>query len=143
MIPKMYVSHTYGRRHGLSDEECESNAYKALEYGRILILKGWNPYIPNLFHFVHKGWRGSPEEDKYFELVSEWIIHCDALFVAEMPKWTNSGVQKEIEIADKLGILVYWRIEDVPSLIKKSRVSFADLPSAGIWADRTDIEELQ
>ena len=112
-MKKVYVSHVYGRRHGLSDAECEANAYKAIEYGRRLILKGWNPYIPNLFHFLHKGWQGSPEEDKYFELVSEWIKNCDALLIAKMPDWSDSGVQREIEIANSLGIPIYWKIEDL------------------------------
>jgi len=112
--PKIYVAHTYGRRWGLTDDECECNAIKSIAWGRILIERGWNPFIPNLFHFVHKGWGNSPEESTYFELVSEWIQDCDALFVAEMPPWENSGVAREVGIAESLDIPVYYSLEELP-----------------------------
>lgn len=113
---KIYVAHPYGRRWGLTDEECEENALKSIEWGRKLIKLGWNPFIPNLFHYVHIGWRDTPDEDTYFNLVSEWIEVCDALFVAEIPPWKHSGVVREIEIAGRLGIPVYYKIEDLPCM---------------------------
>ena len=41
------------------------------------------------------------------------IRFCDALLVAEMPPWGGSGVQTEIDIAEALGIPVYWSIEEI------------------------------
>jgi hypothetical protein len=112
---KIYVAHTYGRRHGLNDLECEINTLKSIAVGRKLIRKGHNPFIPNLYHYVHKGFPDSPEEDKWFEIVSEWVQYCDALLVAELPEWEGSGVGREIRIAQTLNIPVYFHLEDIPN----------------------------
>lgn len=110
---RIYVAHTYGRRHGLEMKECEINAYKSIAWGRKLIEMGHNPFVPNLWHFIHTGWNYSPDEDLWLRLVTEWIRFCDALLVAEMPPWGGSGVQTEIDIAEALGIPVYWSIEEI------------------------------
>lgn len=111
---KIYVAHTYGRRHGLSDAECEANALASAEVGRQVILRGHKPFIPNLFHWVHKGWDKSLDETVYLGLVSDWIQHCDALLVATMPKWKESGVKREMKIAEALGKKIYWSIDELP-----------------------------
>jgi len=110
---RIYVAHSYGRRHGLTDLECEINVLRSIKAARVLIDMGHNPFIPNLFHYVHNGWADSPPEDKYFEMVSEWIQFCDALLVADVPKWKSSGVLREAKIAEKLGIPVYYSIGDI------------------------------
>ncbi|KKL18509.1 hypothetical protein LCGC14_2474820 [marine sediment metagenome] len=110
---RVYVAHTYGRRHGLTDKECEVNTLKAIGVGRQLILMGHRPFIPNLYHYVHAGWKESPDEDIYFNLVAEWIQFCDALLVAKMPSWEGSGVQREVDIAISLGIPVYYSMEEL------------------------------
>lgn len=120
---KIYVAHTYGRRHGLSEEECEANTLKAIKVGRKLIKMGHNPFIPNLWHYIHKNWNDTLNEDKWLSLVSEWIANCDVLLVASMPKWDGSGVSSEIHIAQELGIYVCWDIEDIDTLIEKVRGS--------------------
>ncbi len=112
--PKIYVIHTYGRRHGLSDKECEANVWKSIAYGRQLINKGWNPFLPNLFHFVHLNWDKSPEESIYFDIVSSWIRECKAVLVAEKPAWENSGTHREELMAQDLCLDIYYRIGDVP-----------------------------
>lgn len=111
---RIYVAHTYGRRHGLSDKECERNAWKSIEVGRLLIMKGHNPFIPNLYHFVHKNWNKTLPDNLWLTLVSEWLHFCDALLVAEMPPWDGSGVQHEIDIANKLKLPIYYSIDDIP-----------------------------
>jgi len=110
---KIYVAHTYGRRHGLSEQECELNAFKSIEVGRKLILKGHNPFVPNLWHFIHTGWSQSPDEDVWLSLVSEWIYSCDALFVANAPSWDDSGVHREVEMAKRMGMPIYYNIDDI------------------------------
>lgn len=108
---KLYITYPYGRRNGLSEEECKANAMKAIELGRELILKGHNPYIPHLYHFVHKGWEDSPDEDKYFELVSAWIQDCDAVLIGAQT--LTVGMQREIRIAESLGKDIYWDIDEI------------------------------
>ena len=115
---KIYVAHEYGRRHGKSDIECEINTWKAINIGRKLIELGHNPLVPNLWHFIAKDWKHSAEDESmWYDLVSSWIEDCDALFVGKYPEWENSGVQQEIELADTLGVPVYWNLEDIPKVL--------------------------
>jgi hypothetical protein len=111
--PKIYVAHVYGRRHGLTNEECEKNTWLSICVGRELIKKGWNPFIPNIYHFVHKDWDDSPEETIYFDLVSSWIENCQALLVARRALW-EGGVEREEKIAKNLCKDVYLNLADVP-----------------------------
>lgn len=111
---RIYVAHTYGRRHGLDMAECEANTQKAIHYGRELILKGHSPFIPNLYHYIHNEWWYSPDENFWLHLVSDWLRFCDALFVAEKPSWPNSGVQHEINLAMALGLPIYYSLDEIP-----------------------------
>ena len=110
---RVYLAHTYGRRHGLSDEECERNAYKSIEWGRKLIDLGFNPFIPNLYHFVHKNWSATKDEEVWLEMTVEWLRQCDALFVAELPEWEDTGVRREIDVAKEMGIPIYYSLEEL------------------------------
>ncbi len=65
---------------------------------------GHNPFVPNLWHFIHKGWENTKNEHIWLALVSEWVKYCEALLVAEMPPWEGSGVQTEIDIARAYGL---------------------------------------
>ncbi len=111
---RIYICHTYGRRHGLNMGECEKNTEDAIHAGRRLIKRGHNAFIPNLWHFVNAVWSTELPEERYFSLVSEWLRFCDAVYVAKMPQWEGSGVQREIDMAKALGIPVYYDIEEIP-----------------------------
>ena len=113
---KVYVAHEYGRRHGLRDSELERNTWLSVCVGRELINKGYFPFIPNLYHFVHKDWDDSPDETIYFNLVSSWIYDCGSLLVAREPKWEHSGVHREIIIAESIPIPVYRNLADLPNI---------------------------
>lgn len=89
----------------------------SLEITRELIKCGHNPFNPLLWHYIHLGWRHSPDEDKYYELVSAWIVNCDAVFVGSIPNWENSGVHREIKMAIAMGKPIFYRLEDIPNNI--------------------------
>ena len=112
---KVYIAHSYGRRHGVSEETLEKNFVASIFWTRELIKLGHKPFNPLFFHVVHKDWDESPDEKTYFDLVACWIENCDCLFVAKQPSWTNSGVNREIKIAEKLGIPVIYSLEDIPN----------------------------
>ena len=109
-MPRIYVAHPYGRRIALEPSELEANAQKAVMIGRQLMMKGWNPMIPNLYHYVHKGWVKSPDEVRWFHMVSEWIQFCDAFFYGGQ----SDGCDREWAIAQSYGLTIYENIEDVP-----------------------------
>lgn len=108
------MAHTYGRRWGLTKEQCEQNALKAVAVGRELIRKGHNPYVPNLWHWFVDWDNDFPDEQTCFILVSDWIRECDALLAAEIPEWAYSGVEREIGIATALNKKIYYNIEEIP-----------------------------
>jgi len=113
---RIYIAHTYGKRHGLSLREYEANTYSSIRYGIGVINKGHNPFIPNLYHFVSEEAGGNIAESRWLEFVTEWLRFCDALFVATKPPWQGSGVQAEIDIAMAMGIPIYWSIEEIPDI---------------------------
>lgn len=114
---KIYVAHTYGRRHGLSDEECEKNVQKSIHWGIKVLNKGHNPFIPNLYHYVHKQMGDySFDESVWLSLVSSWLVDCEAIFVAEMPKWEGSGVMRELVMAQSLNKKVFYDIDEIPDI---------------------------
>lgn len=119
-MPKVYVSSVYGKRHGLSSEEYTKNTWKAIELGRELILRGFNPFIPHLWHFIAEDMKGCPDEEVWFQLVAEWIEDCDCLLVGEMPLWANSGVEREITIARSLSKPIFYTLE---SLMRRYHVA--------------------
>ena len=111
---RIYIAHNYGRRRGASLEELQRNVNNSIKLGLRLIEKGHNPFIPNLFHYVHLMANGSILETKFFELVSEWVGFCDALLVGTPPMGKVSGVRDEIKIAQDKGLEIYYSIDDVP-----------------------------
>lgn len=112
-MARVYLAHTYGRRAGLNEAKCEANVLKTRDFARHLISKGWNPYIPNLMHYVHKGWDNSPDEEEWFKIVSEWIRFCDALFCGHKRE-DSIRVAEEVEIALSLNMPVYYDLSEVP-----------------------------
>lgn len=114
---KIYVAHNYGRRRGLSLADCERNVEKSIIIGAKLIKMGHNPFIPNLYHYVHKLMgKETLAEEQWHELVSSWLPFCDAILIASKPKDSNSGVRQELEYANLLCLRVYNSIEEIPDM---------------------------
>ena len=117
---RIYTAHNYGRRRGASVETLQRNVDSSIRLGLQLIKKGHNPFIPNLFHYVHLMANGSISEDTFFKLVSEWVGFCEALLVGTPPFGLVSGVRDEIEIAQEKGLIIYYSIDDVPDISGES-----------------------
>jgi len=110
---RIYQSHPYGRRRNLTDGECQKNVDHSLEITRELIKRGHNPFNPLLWHYIHLGWHDSPDEEKYFHLVSGWIEACDVFFYGGQA----DGVERELKIATDLGLPVYYSLEEIPDVV--------------------------
>lgn len=111
---KIYVAHNYGRRRGLSLEALQNNVDESIRIGLALIKLGHEPFIPNLYHYVHLMANGSIPEDVFFKVVSEWVRVSESLFVGSEPSGEHSGVQDEINIAKSINIPIYYSLEEVP-----------------------------
>ena len=92
---------------------CEANVNHSILIERELRLAGHNPYNPLLLHYTHKGWEQTLTEDEWHKAASEWLRFCDAVLVATPPAAGNSGVQREIEAAQIIGIPVYYSIGEI------------------------------
>ncbi len=112
---RIYVCHAYGRRRGLSMEALQRNVNASIRIGLEIIKKGHNPFIPNLYHYVHLMSNGTIDEGIFFRLVSEWVRFSEALFVGSEPS-DSQGVQAEIDMAKEIGIPIYYDIKEVPEV---------------------------
>ncbi len=111
---RIYIAHNYGRRRGLSPDQCEFNVIDSIKVGIEVIKKGHNPFIPNLYHFVHREMGDeSLTEPQWHELVSSWIQVCDAVLIATPPMDENSGVKDELELAKALGKKIYYNLDEI------------------------------
>ena len=92
------------------------NVKKAIEVFWQLVKKGHYPYIPHLSHFIHletPEYITPPPQEFWYKFDLEWLKCCDAIFMLE--GWENSrGARFELETAKKLGLKVFFKLEDVP-----------------------------
>ncbi len=113
----IYIAAPYGRRRGLSEKECEQNVQRAILYARILITKGYIPFVPHLFHYVHKGWDATPSEETWLEICKPFVELSDAVLRLS---GESQGADDEVSLAISSGIPVYYSIEE---LEKNERIS--------------------
>lgn len=107
---KIFISHPYGRRKGISDTAIERNVKKTIELSRKIIARGHTPFIPNLYHYVDKGWKDSCGEDIWLQIALQWIECCDAFYYGG----NSDGCNEELAEAQALGKIIYTDIDDVP-----------------------------
>lgn len=107
---KIFISHPYGRRKGISDTAIERNVKKTIELSRKIIAKGHTPLVANLYHFIHKGWKESPDEEIWLQISMQWIESCDAFYYGG----ESEGCNEELAEAQALGKIIYTDIDDVP-----------------------------
>lgn len=115
-IHKVYIASPYGRRQGASEEDCEVNVRIQIQAARLLIDWGYIPFIPNLYHYVHKGWASSPSEDIWTKIVSSWILDCDALLRLG---GESIGADIEEQIARNLGLPIFYGIIGLKPSVQK------------------------
>ncbi len=114
---KIYVTFPYGRRDGNGTTECEANVQRSIEIGREIIKRGHLPFLPNLFHYVHTGWLGSPDEDTWLvELLCPWIEVCDSLYYSSQTNSRSRGSKFELDIAKELGKKIYYSLDQIPTI---------------------------
>lgn len=114
MKPTIYLSHEYGRRHGLSEGECLANVMKSIDIQIELEDRGWNVYNPLLEHFPHQRRSEPLSEQEYHDLVSYWLRYCDAFLQGSTIRWEASGVQRELNMAIQLDLDIFYSLNEVP-----------------------------
>lgn len=110
---KVYVASPYGRRAGNNIDQCECNVNMAIGVARILIKQGHIPFVPVLYHFVHKDWPDTPDEERWWEMCAIWLPDCDVVLRVS---GHSIGADKEVELARKLSIPVVFSVEELEKL---------------------------
>jgi len=103
---KVYIAHPYGKRRGLSDIEIQANVHQSVKLGVEVFRKGHDPFVPNLAHYMSIE---APEitEEQWLDWSIGWLSRCDAILVGGI----SDGVEKELAVALKLGIKIYWSLK--------------------------------
>jgi hypothetical protein len=113
---RIYISGPYTAE---SDAQIIQNVMRTIDVGLTLWKKGHYPYIPHLTHFVdlrakEKGIKMTWEE--YIEWDKAWVEVCDALLFLDNSK----GAKKELEYAKKLGKIIYYSTDEVPTFSEQT-----------------------
>ena len=106
----IYVAHPLGRRRNLPKEEIEENVLKSIALGKQIMLRGHFPLVPNLYWYMHSGWTDSPPESEWLENFKLVVARCDAFFYGGQ----SEGCDAERAVAEKAGIPIYTKVEDIP-----------------------------
>jgi len=116
MIARIYIAGPY------TTGDVAVNVHDAYQAANCLADMGFAPFIPHATHFWHMMY---PHPYKFWlALDNEFLPFCNA--VLRLPGKSN-GADKEVELARKLGLPVFTKIEEV-------------LAHYGISADREDGE---
>ncbi|MFT5723283.1 MAG: hypothetical protein ACI9JN_000392 [Bacteroidia bacterium] len=99
---KIFISGPYTKG------DVAQNVKMSMEVTNQLIDLGFAPYCPHLTHFLHMN-NFQPYE-KWLELDIEYMILCDAIL--RIPG-DSAGADKEVELAKKRGILVFYDINQI------------------------------
>jgi hypothetical protein len=109
---KIYIAGAYSAP---TWEGKQNNTDKAIEVGVQLILKGHNPLIPHLTHYIdkmaiNKGINITWE--KWMKIDDEWLCLCDALLLIS----NSRGANIELERAKQLNKIIYYSLEEIPKV---------------------------
>ena len=95
------------------------NVGRGQYYAGILFKEGFAPFCPFLdFQFVIQLWDLDFSVEEFYKYSMEWLKVSDCLFVVPnvqgMKDWQDShGTRAEIAEAEKLGIPVFYELEDL------------------------------
>lgn len=109
----MKLIYVAGPYRGSTRDEVELNIASARQIGKLCADKGWYPVIPhtNTGNFEHL----APDltERFWLEGTLELMRRCDAVVLC--PGWEfSSGTRGELEMANRLGIPVYYTVHALP-----------------------------
>lgn len=90
------------------------NVHNMIRHADIIRSKGWSVFIPAL-DLLSGIYAGDMNYSDYFENNLEWLKRSDAVFLC--PGWSDSkGAQKELAVAQEMGKVVYFSIDEVPEV---------------------------
>lgn len=87
------------------------NIRRAIDAAEEISKKGHTPFIPHLTAYWHLIY---PHElEFWYNYDNEWLKSCDALY--RIPG-VSAGANMEVDLARKLGLIIYWKLEEIPDI---------------------------
>lgn len=106
---RMYIAGPYSANH---PRQVLRNVDAAIEAGIKVITKGHSVFIPHYTHYMHLHSSCPFEYEEYLRNDIEWLKVSDAmLFLSPSP-----GANMELELAKKLGLRIYYFVEDIEDI---------------------------
>lgn len=107
---RIYVAGPYDPKEARTTHEAprlaERNVKEAVRIGVELWKMGYNPYVPHLGHYLNLA--SDVELDGFMERDFEWLDYCEALYFIGH----SNGADRELEMAQKKGIPIFYNLED-------------------------------
>ena len=95
--------------------EQSANIGRALMAATAMLKLGHTPYVPHLTFYWDSFLDGHPDRPSYEDWLAydfQWLAVCDAiLYLGSSP-----GADRELEQARRLGLNIFFSIDDVPDL---------------------------
>jgi len=92
------------------------NVKEAVETADRLLKLGYAPYCPHLTHFWHMLFEH--DYQTWLDLDNEWVTCCDMML--RIPG-ESSGADKEVALAESLGLPVFFSVEELAEAIPTVR----------------------
>lgn len=108
-LKKVYVA---GAISAPTLEQGLKNLREGIFYGAMLLKMGYCPFVPHLDNQFSLVQNDLIPVEVFYQYDLEWLAVCDCMLV--LPNYENSkGVAKEIKVAKKLGIPVFFDIRQL------------------------------
>ena len=93
----------------------DQNRRNSIEYGEIILNKGHYPFLPLA---VTSQWEDMyPKHyEQWMDYDFGWVRKCDALYRG---KGESSGADREVALAQELGKIVFWELDEIPDLTRE------------------------
>lgn len=112
---RVYVASPYCPRNAQSLHDApriaQHNVDKAIEVANRLIEEGHIPFVPHLTHYIHIHYSCKRDYDEWWYTYDNSFLRywAEALLYLDSSKGTN----KELKLAKKLGLKIYYSVEEI------------------------------
>ena len=100
--PRVFIASPY------TGEHAEKYVDRSIAIGNELIDKGFNPFIPLLFHYLEL--KVPRSHEKWMEITTSWLAQCDALIRLS---GESRGADLEVKLAEGMGIPWFHSVDEL------------------------------